>query len=157
MPFPDNESLFQIFNTFLSGHLKNFKSSVQEQCSLIIKAALQLHTLIVSSFRKTAINFHYEFNIRHLSNVFEGLLLAQPTYFQEPEKIVKLWIHESERSYCDRLVTYENISSYKQLICDIVKKTFTKYNFSKYFQKDNPENLIFNNFTQGLSGDKQYD
>lgn len=42
-------------------------------------------------------------------------------------------------------------------MCDIVKKTFTKNNFSKYFQKENPENLIFCNFTQGISGDKQYD
>jgi dynein heavy chain len=29
-----------------------------------------LHTAIVSNFRKTAINFHYEFNLRHISNVF---------------------------------------------------------------------------------------
>jgi len=38
-----------------------------------------LHSTIVTTFRKTAINFHYEFNIRHLSNVFQGLLLTQPT------------------------------------------------------------------------------
>jgi dynein heavy chain len=67
-----------------------------------------LHTSITSSFRKTAINFHYEFNIRHLSSVFQGLLGARPQYFNEPDKLVKLWIHESERTYCDRLVSIAN-------------------------------------------------
>jgi len=28
IPFPDNDSLFHIFNTFLGGHLKTFRSSV---------------------------------------------------------------------------------------------------------------------------------
>jgi dynein heavy chain, axonemal len=67
---PDNESLFLIYNTFLSGQLKRFKPTVQEQGPSIIKAALQLHMAVVSNFRKTAINFHYEFNLRHISNVF---------------------------------------------------------------------------------------
>lgn len=40
----------------------------------------------------------------------------------EPEKLVKLWIHESERSYCDRLVTFENVSTYKTIMSDIIKK-----------------------------------
>ena len=62
--------MFLIYNTFLTGHLKRFKPTVQEQGPAIIKAALQLHTAVVSNFRKTAINFHYEFNLRHISNVF---------------------------------------------------------------------------------------
>lgn len=40
---------------------------------------------------------------------------------------------------------------------DIVKKQFNKFNFSKYFQKENSENLIFCNFTQGITGEKWYD
>ena len=33
-------------------------------------AALSLHAAVASNFRKTAANFHYEFNIRHLAGVF---------------------------------------------------------------------------------------
>jgi dynein heavy chain len=43
-------------------------------------------------------NMHYEFNIRHMSGVFSGLLKAKPTEFTDAEKLVLLWIHESERS-----------------------------------------------------------
>lgn len=67
---PDNESLFIIYNTFLLGHLKTFKPQVQEQVPGLIKAALTLHTAICQTFRKTALNFHYEFNLRHISGVF---------------------------------------------------------------------------------------
>lgn len=59
---------------------------------------------VAANFRKTATNFHYEFNIRHLSNVFQGLLVAQPDQFKTAEKFVHLWLHESERVYGDRLV-----------------------------------------------------
>lgn len=105
IPFPDNDSLFQIYSTFLTGHLKRFKPTVQELAPLIIRSALTLHQNVISSFRKTAINFHYEFNLRHLSNIFQGLLLSDASKFQEPEKMVKLWVHESERTYGDRLVS----------------------------------------------------
>lgn len=43
VPFPDQESLNTIYNTFLGGHLKNFKPQIAEWASPIIKAALLLH------------------------------------------------------------------------------------------------------------------
>lgn len=99
----------------------------------LIKAALQIHASVVANFRKTAINFHYEFNIRHISNVFSGLLITAPAQFTEPEKLLRLWIHESERTYGDRLVTAKDLALYKSLMSDLVKKNFSKFNFSKYF------------------------
>ena len=65
---------------------------------------------VAANFRKTATNFHYEFNIRHLSNVFQGLLVAQPDQFKTAEKFVLLWMHESERVYGDRLVRARKMS-----------------------------------------------
>ena len=45
-------------------------------------AALALHNQVAATFRKTAANFHYEFNLRHISNVFAGLLLSKPAAFE---------------------------------------------------------------------------
>jgi dynein heavy chain len=65
--FPESTSLYTIYNNFASGHFnKCFKGSVQEIVSYIIKAAISMHPIMVSSFRKTAANFHYEFSIRHI-------------------------------------------------------------------------------------------
>ena len=136
--FPEQNSLFTIYSTFLNKHFSKFKTTILELVAPIIKTGLTLHQLVVTNFRKTALNFHYEFNIRHLSNVFQGLLVAQPTQFQDPEKLVRLWVHESERIYGDRLVSADNINTFKALTADLVKKSFARFNLARYFQQQNP-------------------
>lgn len=66
-------------------------------------------------------NFHYEFNIRHLSNVFQGLLVAQPGQFKDPAKFVQLWVHESERVYGDRLVSAADLQKFRALLLSQVR------------------------------------
>ena len=80
---PSATSLMTIYETFLLGHLSNggFANSVQGIASTLIKGALSVHKEVGENFRKTAANFHYEFNIRHLANVFQGLLVATPSNF----------------------------------------------------------------------------
>lgn len=152
VPFPEQSALLTIYSTFMKGHFERlpFKGPVQEQVSGIIKAALSLHSMVVSNFRKTASNFHYEFNIRHMSGVFSGLLQAKPGEFAEAEKVVLLWIHESERIYGDRLVSPQDLKKYRALAADLSKKMFGKFNFGKYFQEKNPEPLVFAPFSKGI-------
>ena len=57
--FPEQSSLFTIYSTFLNKHFSKFKSTILELVAPIIKTGLTLHQLVVSNFRKTAINFHY--------------------------------------------------------------------------------------------------
>lgn len=64
MDFPGQDSLMKIYGTFLQGHLKKFKEDVQDLATKILQAALALHERVSSTFRKTAINFHYEFTVR---------------------------------------------------------------------------------------------
>jgi len=40
---------------------------------------------------------------------------------------------------------------------DLLKKSFTKFNFTRFFAQQNPENLIFCNFILGIGGDRYYD
>jgi len=94
--------------------------------------------------------------LRHISNIFQGLLLSSAEKYQDPVKLITLWIHECERTYGDRLVSYEHLKIYKEQIYENIKKTFTKFNFARYFSAQ-PENLIFSNFTLGINGDRFYD
>lgn len=45
------------------------------------------------------------------------------------------------------------------LFNDVIKKCFgAKFNFQRYFQKDNPEPLVFIDFTKGIADpDRNYD
>jgi dynein heavy chain len=85
------------------------------------------------------------------------MLLSDPLKIVEPERIIRLWIHECERTYGDRLVSYEHLKTYREGMFDIVKKSFQKFNFSKFFSGATPENLIYNNFTLGIGADRYYD
>lgn len=152
IPFPEGSSLFTIYSTFLTKHFSQFKGSIQELVAPVIKAALTLHTDVEKNFRKTAVNFHYEFNVRHLTNIFQGLLVAKKEAIKDPDMFLKLWIHESERIYGDRLVSPENIKTYTMLVADLVRKSFGKYSSSlgKYLQAEGSELLQFAHFAGGL-------
>ena len=118
----------------------------------VVQAALMLHKRVAGQFRKTAFNFHYEFNIRHMAGVFQGMLMCKSEQVREPLKLVQLWLHESERVYCDRLVNMADQKKYKELALEQAKK---------YFKEQSPtaltaEPLIFCHFATGV-GEKTYE
>jgi len=85
IPFPEQSSLNTIFAAYLNKHFSKFKGTIQELVAPVIKSALGLHSEVERSFRKTALNFHYEFNVRHLTNIFQGLLVAKQEAIKEPD------------------------------------------------------------------------
>jgi hypothetical protein len=97
------------------GHLSKFTPECQEAGKPLVQAALQLHKAVMRTFRKTATNFHYEFNVRHMAGVFQGMLMGQAGQVPEPLKLAQLWLHESERVYGDRLVSSEDLEKYRVL------------------------------------------
>ena len=147
---PGSTSLLTIYQTFLDGHIQSFCDEIKNQGSNIIKAAMGLHALVYSNFRKTAANFHYEFNIRHISNVFQGLLVSQPNQFDNVEKFVLLWLHESERVYGDRLVNSDDLAKYNSLAQTQCKKIFPSFPISKYYANENAEPLVFCHFPERI-------
>jgi len=155
---PSRTSLHHIYETFLNGHLESggFNEEVCALESNIIKAALNLHKEVMEKFRKTATNFHYEFNIRHLANVFQGLLVANADQIQTGEKFVHLWLHESERVYGDRLVSAEHLLQYNGLAQTQAKKLFSQYAVDKFYAKENSEPLIFCHFCDDIE-ERVYD
>lgn len=154
---PGPTSLLTIYQTFLDGHLRNFEDDVKKQANGIIKAAMGLHSDVASTFRKTAANFHYEFNIRHISNVFMGLLVSAAEQFDSAEKIQMLWLHESERVYGDRLVSPEDLAKFNGLAQKHCKKNFPSLNIAKFYAGEgNADPLVFCHFAEGIQ-DKVYD
>ena len=65
---------------------------------------------------------------------------------------VQLWLHESERTYCDRLVNLMDAKKYKELALEQAKKFFKEISPPTLMV----EPLIFCHFAQGV-GDKIYD
>jgi len=70
------------------------------------------------------------------------MLQAKQEAILEPDNLVKLWVHEAERIYGDRLVNFTNLATFKSLLSDLVSKSFSRFNLKKYFGAT-PEPLIF--------------
>uniref|UniRef100_H2YYC1 Uncharacterized protein n=1 Tax=Ciona savignyi TaxID=51511 RepID=H2YYC1_CIOSA len=138
LSFPGKDAVKTIYNSIFSQHLKinKFSMAVQKQCGQLVDAALFLHTRITQVFLPTAIKFHYVFNLRDLSNIFQGMLFVTPDSVKTMTDVVKLWLHEASRVYRDKLVDDKDMHTYDELSMDISKK---------YFEWVKQVNLKFNN------------
>jgi dynein heavy chain len=160
-PMPNMTSLTQIFQTFLEGHTHvGFIEDIHALVPNMIKGTLAVHKEVTENFRKTAANFHYEFNIRHLAGVFQGILMATPAKFKTADKFVFMWCHECERIYGDRLVSYEDLDKFYKIMESQAKKAFSSYNTGRFYRTgddEDPDPLVFCHFGDGIGEDPIYD
>ncbi|OPL07316.1 dynein axonemal heavy chain, partial [Mytilus galloprovincialis] len=77
--FPNSDALTTIYTSILSQHLSlnHFAAGVQKYAPTLISGAVTLHNRITSTFLPTAVKFHYIFNLRDLSNIFQVSKLEQ--------------------------------------------------------------------------------
>lgn len=68
----------------------------------------------------------------------------------------KLWLHESERVYADRLVSGPDLEAYSKAACAVAKKYFAIPDVDEFFRKKDPRPLMFCHFARSVS-DKTYD
>jgi dynein heavy chain len=52
--------------------------------------------------------FHYTFNLRDVSRLFQGILRTPRSSVTDEKTFVQLWRHECERVFCDKLTTIED-------------------------------------------------
>ena len=90
----------------------------------IVISALQLHQKVASNFLPTAIKFHYIFNLRDLSNIFQGLLFATSETIKVPIDFVRLWLHEASRVYGDKFVEEKDMETFNGLKIKVVRDNF---------------------------------
>lgn len=83
-----------------------------------------IHVQISLMFLPTAVKFHYIFNLRDLTNVFQGLLFSNTECLTVPSDLVRLWMHETQRVYGDKLADEKDIELFFKIQADIVKKNF---------------------------------
>uniref|UniRef100_A0A4X1UP38 Dynein axonemal heavy chain 17 n=1 Tax=Sus scrofa TaxID=9823 RepID=A0A4X1UP38_PIG len=98
--FPGQEALVTIYSSILAQHLalRSASMAVQRMSSQLVASALALHQKVTATFLPTAIKFHYVFNLRDLSNIFQGLLFSTTEILKIPLDLVRLWLHRSRAS-----------------------------------------------------------
>lgn len=104
MTFPDESTIERIYGTMLQQHLANFDEGVKLVGKEITDATIDLFNNITVKMLPTPAKIHYLFNLRDISKVFQGLLRSHKDYQNDKSTLLKLWIHECFRVFCDRLI-----------------------------------------------------
>uniref|UniRef100_A0A673CHG9 Dynein axonemal heavy chain 10 n=1 Tax=Sphaeramia orbicularis TaxID=375764 RepID=A0A673CHG9_9TELE len=104
IPFPAVESLHLIYGSILKGHMKTFEDVLQKVCDQVTSCTLGLYSNIIKDLPPTPSKFHYIFNLRDLSRVYNGLTLTSPERFLTVTQFVRVWRNECLRIFHDRLI-----------------------------------------------------
>uniref|UniRef100_A0A8C4MX94 Dynein axonemal heavy chain 11 n=1 Tax=Equus asinus asinus TaxID=83772 RepID=A0A8C4MX94_EQUAS len=142
--FPSLDALNTIYSQILRFHFQQqaFGPSVLRSGPTLIQATIAFYQMMTRSFLPTAIKFHYLFNLRDLSNIFQGILFASPECLKGPSDLIRLWLHESSRVYGDKLIDTKD--------CDLFQKKLLETAY-KYFEMDHSGSLplIYCHFANG--------
>nr|XP_032294976.1 dynein heavy chain 9, axonemal [Drosophila virilis] len=165
---PGEETLHYIYSTILNNHLEQpaqgFSKEIRSIGNLLVQVGIALHRRVEYAFLPTAIKFHYIFNLRDLTNIYQGVMnsVGAPvsaggaassysgTVCSKPAELMRLYVHEAYRVYHDRLVDQYDIKSFKSSIRDIFKKDFEDFDEDFVFA----EPLIYSHFAQSLVDQK---
>ncbi|XP_062814743.1 dynein axonemal heavy chain 10 isoform X2 [Anolis carolinensis] len=104
VPFPSEVSLHLIYASILKGHTEGFHESVAAIADRMTTCTLALYQMIVRDLPPTPSKFHYIFNLRDLSRVYNGLVQTTPERFQTVGQMVRVWRNECLRVFHDRLI-----------------------------------------------------
>nr|XP_049704637.1 dynein beta chain, ciliary-like [Helicoverpa armigera] len=153
--FPGLDACHHIYKSILGQHLSNsankFVPQVYRYTEVLVGVALALHNKLSSTFLPTAIKFHYIFNLRDLSNIFQGMLFTTGDAIKTPSELIRLWMHEATRVYSDKLVDSADNDTFGKLIIEMIKKQCEDYDENVILEKP----LIYCHFAEGI-GDPKY-
>ncbi|XP_012518857.1 PREDICTED: dynein heavy chain 10, axonemal [Propithecus coquereli] len=143
--FPSEESLHLIYSSILKGHTSTFHESVVAVSDKLTFCTLALYRSIVQDLPPTPSKFHYIFNLRDLSRVFNGLVLTNPVRFQTVAQMVRVWRNECLRVFHDRLINDTD----KQLVQEHIRSLVTEH-FTDDLETAMRDPILFGDFRMAL-------
>jgi len=120
---PASESVLTlIFESIFAGFMHGFEKDLQRLVKPVVAATIEVYNTISSELLPTPAKFHYSFNLRDVSKVFQGLLMVTPAKVKDPETLANLWVHEAQRVFYDRLINTDDQAWFERLACDLLTR-----------------------------------
>jgi dynein heavy chain len=91
-----------------------------------IGSTIKLWIWVKKYFMPTPSKFHYLFNMRDLSRIFQGVMRAPRSVIKADKTLVQLWRHEVSRVFGDKLSTKEDQKRFAKKLVDITDQAFGK-------------------------------
>ncbi|KAH9492184.1 Dynein heavy chain 8, axonemal [Bulinus truncatus] len=119
---PSNNSIDKIFGIIGQGYFceLRFPESVVEIVKLLVPATRVLWQKTKAKMLPTPAKFHYIFNLRDLSRIWQGMLYIEGNECSTDRTIINLWKHEVCRVVEDRFVNEEDKSWFQKTITSVI-------------------------------------
>lgn len=124
---PSNQAVDHIFGSIARYFCveRSFSSNLIELVERSVSATRILWQNVKSKFLPTPAKFHYIFNLRDLSRIWEGILqIDSQECGDNLELYVQLWQHECARVLSDRLVSPSEKEWFRKELERVAKQTF---------------------------------
>ncbi|CDI85908.1 hypothetical protein EPH_0064790 [Eimeria praecox] len=122
---PSQESIKRILSTILDLKFGTDCPSLKPVLTKLPTATLILYESVVEKMMRTPKKFHYIFNMRDLSRIYQGIWHAKLPLSIDGKMILRLWRHESLRVFEDRLIDEEEKHYLDQIkLKQIIEDTF---------------------------------
>jgi dynein heavy chain len=105
--------------------------------------------VLTGPLKPTPNKSHYTFNLRDISRIAQGLCIADRRACVQAVDVVRLWVHENQRVFGDRLIDGKDRGWLEQLLADEACKTFELDRPAVF----NAERLVFGDFMEGLDAE----
>lgn len=120
-----DSSLKLIFSSILGGFLEKFPPAVKALRDGIISCIIEIYTRVTLELLPTPSKFHYTFNLRDVSKVFQGILMITASKCPDGDMMNRLWVHETSRVFGDRLNNSTDQKWFEELVCSLLARFFS--------------------------------
>ncbi|XP_076458174.1 dynein axonemal heavy chain 3-like [Babylonia areolata] len=151
----DDHTMTRIFGSICDMHFQQgFEGAIVRTGKLMVAATLDVYKDSITQFLPTPSKSHYVFNLRDFARVIRGVLLVPAPQLTEPEKLIRLWVHEIYRSFYDRLIDTEDRQTFFEMVKNHCQEHF-KQSLDKLLghlsksgtvQDDDIRGLFFGNY-----------
>jgi dynein heavy chain len=139
---------------------------IRQYSKSIVDATIYLYRRISSELLPTPTKAHYTFNLRDLSKVFQGILGVAPncillifwncltftsTDIVRKDQLLRLWLHECQRTFGDRLVNDQDRFHFFRLLDAASRSHFNDEEFQRVDVLQVAPRLLFGSFAGDLS------
>ena len=149
-PF-DTESMSQIFTSivrwFFGRSEEGFGRSVTILQDNVVTATIELFQKVSAEMLPTPVKMHYSYNLRDVGKVFQGIAQGDPLSVKDDFGFIKLWAHECQRVFKDRMISLEDGERFDKLLKDTMQANFNR-EWSKVVQV---EPLLYSSFVPMIS------
>jgi len=142
---PSKQDLTLIFRSLFGGHVQGFSNGVTDSVDRIVEASLALHEEVSKKFLPSAVKFTYNWSLRELTNIFQGLCLMKSGSYTTFVQVVKIWVHENARVFSDRFFDPSELEIYDGLLREVMKKQLNISNQDDVLK----QTIIYTSFATG--------